>query len=83
MDALILSRIPVRIWQDCVAAVIEVWAVPEISERDVTDLLGKLQNFDYASWNPKSSIRIDLKETFEFSTSESRYSRNLFLSKTL
>jgi FkbM family methyltransferase len=83
MDALILSRIPVRIWQNCVAAVIEVWAVPEVSERDVTNLLGKLQNFEHASWNPNSSTRIDLKEIFEFWTSKSRDSRNLFLSKTL
>lgn len=82
MDALILSRIPDRIWQNVEVAVIEVWALPEIREQDVTRLLSMCQDFKYASWNPKSLERISLNEISEYWLSKSGAIRNLFLSKT-
>lgn len=82
MDALILSRIPNRIWQNTEVAVIEVWALPEIREQDVTNLLAMCQNFNYASWNPNSQERLDLDEVSEYWLSKSGTFRNLFLSKT-
>lgn len=82
MDALILSRIPNRIWQDTEAAIIEVWALPEIRQQDVTRLLAMFQNFNYLSWNSNSRKRIDLDEISEYWLSKSGNWRNLFLSKT-
>ena len=83
MDALVLSRIPNRIWQNTELAIIEVWALPEISERDVTDLLAMCQRFKYASWHPIFRKRLDFNEISEFWLSKSGTSRNLFLSKTI
>ena len=82
MDALILSRIPNRIWERTEVAIIEVWALPEIREQDVTRLLAMCQNFNYASWTPNSRERIDLDEISEYWLSKSGTFRNLFLSKT-
>ncbi len=82
MDALILSRIPNRIWQNTEVAIIEVWALPEIREQDVTQLLTMCQNFEYASWNPNSQERIGMSEISEYWLSKSGTFRNLFLSKT-
>ena len=83
LDALILSRIPNRIWQSTEAAIIEVWALPEILEQDVTDLLAMCQDFKFASWHPKSQERLSLKEISEFWLGKSGTHRNLFLSKSL
>jgi FkbM family methyltransferase len=83
MDALILSRIPNRIWQKTEVAVIEVWALPEIREEDVTKFLDMCQDFEYASWHPNSQERIGLNEISKYWLSKSGAMRNLFLSKTL
>jgi FkbM family methyltransferase len=83
MDALILSRIPLRIWQNTVAAVIEIWAVPEVSEIDVTNLLAKIQSFEHGRWHPKSAKKVDFNEVGEFWMSKTGQSRNLFLSRNI
>lgn len=83
MDASILSRIPNRFWQSTECAIIEVWAIPEIREQDVTRLLAMCQNFQYASWHPKSQKSIGLDEISEFWLSGQETYRNLFLSKSL
>ena len=83
MDALILTRIPISIWQSMEAAIIEVWALPEIPEQDVTNLLAMCQDFKFACWHPKSQERIGLNEISEYWLSKSGTFRNLFLSKTL
>ena len=83
MDASILSRIPNRFWQSTGCAIIEVWAIPEIREQDVTRLLAMCQNFQYASWHPKSQKSIGLDEISEFWLSGQGTYRNLFLSKSL
>ena len=83
MDALVLSRIPKRIWQNTELAIIEVWALPEISERDVTDLLSMCQRFEHASWQSKFPERLDFNEIKEFWLSKSGRDRNLFLSRTI
>jgi FkbM family methyltransferase len=82
MDALILSRIPNRIWQSTEFAIVEVWALPEIREQDVTHLLAMWQNFQYAKWDLTSQESIGLSEIGEYWLSKSGTQRNLFLSKT-
>ena len=82
MDALILSRFPEHIWKNCESAVIEVWSIPEISEKDVKGFLYMCQEFEHVSWHPEagSGRRIELAEVREFWLSKSGTSRNLFLS---
>ena len=82
MDALILSRIPDVMWKNTEVAVVEVWALPEIYERDVTHLLTMFQYFKYFSWSPKSQNIKNISEIGDYWLSKSGDSRNLFLSKT-
>jgi len=82
MDALVLSRIPKRIWKNTEVAVIEVWALPEIQEKDVTRLLAMFEYFEYASWNPDFKNLICLNEVSEYWLSKIGTSRNLFVSKS-
>jgi hypothetical protein len=49
-----LSRLPEWIWKNCEAAVIEVWALAEVSKRDVEGLLSMCQEFEYVSWHPNA-----------------------------
>jgi FkbM family methyltransferase len=81
MDALILSLFPERIWQKCQSAVIEVWALPEISNIDVEGVLSMFKGFDHVSWQPYSDEDISLSEVMEFWLSKSSASKNLFLSR--
>jgi FkbM family methyltransferase len=83
MDALILSRFPELIWKNCESAVIEVWALSEVSERDVDRLLSMLLDFEYISWQSKveKNSRIELNEVSDFWLSKSGSIRNLFLIK--
>ncbi|CAB4911503.1 unannotated protein [freshwater metagenome] len=83
MDPLILSRIPQRIWEKVECAVIEVWALPEIDEVDVKNLLSMWEGFEYASWAPNSNKSITLNEVSKFWLRKSGLENgNLFLSKT-
>jgi FkbM family methyltransferase len=84
MDALILSRIPEPIWKNCVSAVIEVWALDEISNQDVETLLSMLQEFEHVAWQFNTrKEKIELSEVSEFWLSKSGSHRNLFLSKNI
>jgi len=84
MDALILSRIPDWVWKNCECAVIEVWALDEISKRDVESLLSMCQEFEYVAWQPNNRKgKIQLSEVSEFWLSKSGLQRNLFMSKNI
>jgi hypothetical protein len=83
MDALILSRIPKRIWEKVECAVIEVWALPEICDLDVTNLLLMCEHFQFISWHPKSEEILDFSEIGKFWLGKSGAVRNLYLSRTL
>jgi|688.fasta_scaffold97068_2 FkbM family methyltransferase len=82
MDALIMSRVPDWVWKNCESAIIEVWALDEISKKDVEALLFMCQEFEYVSWQPNNRKgEIGLSEVSEFWLSKSGASRNLFLSR--
>jgi FkbM family methyltransferase len=84
MDALILSRIPDWVWKNCESAIIEVWALDEISKKDVEALLSMCQEFEYVSWQPNNrKVKIGLSEVSEFWLSKSGAYKNLFLSKNI
>lgn len=81
MDALILSRLPEWIWGNCESAVIEVWALNEISRKHVEKLLFMCQDFDQVGWRPNAhGMEVKLSEVKDFWLSKSGASRNLFLS---
>ena len=84
MDALILSRLPERIWKNCESAVIEVTALPEVSKEDVEGFLSMCREFEYVGWLPNAGgkKKIELSEVSEFWLSKSGDFRNLFLSKS-
>ena len=81
MDALILSRIPRHIWKKTVRAVVEVWALPDIDETDVQQLLALWGKFGRMSWNSELSPPIEENEIKEFWTSKSGRQKNLFLER--
>ena len=84
MDALILSRIPDWVWKNCESAIIEVWALDEISKKDVLALLSMCQEFEYVAWQPNNREKqIGLSEVSEFWLSKSGTFRNLFLNKNI
>ena len=83
MDALILSRFPEQIWQQCQSAVIEVWALADVNKTDVQSLLSMCQGFDNVSWDPYSGTvkKLEFNEVVEFWINKSGATRSLFLSK--
>ena len=81
MDALILSRLPRRIWEKCVAAVIEVWALPQVNKKDVESLLSMLEDFEYLDWSPTFERKLSLHEIQEFWLGNSDNQKNLFVRK--
>jgi FkbM family methyltransferase len=81
MDALILSRIPNNVWKKTECAIIEVWALAEIKEEDVTKFLDMCKEFSLVSWDPDFIHQIELADVKEFWLSKSKNSKNLFLSK--
>ncbi len=78
-DASILGRFPNSVWKRIDAAVIEIWAIPEISPADVALCIENLTDFRFVSWSGKSKERISLDEVSQFWLSKNLESRNLFL----
>lgn len=85
MDALILSRLPKKIWENCESAVIEVWSLSDVSKRDVMILLSMFQEFDYVSWHPnaRKAEKIGLDDVSKFWLSKTGAQKNLFLGKSI
>jgi FkbM family methyltransferase len=81
MDAVILSRLPQRIWSNCECAIIEVWALPEIEQADVDHLLFMLRTFDFIEWTSAPNNSISLQDVRNFWLSKSGEERNLHLRK--
>lgn len=81
MDALILSKIPTSIWDKTVCALVEIWAIEEINEIHVFNLLEKWRNFRNLSWLPNSKKKVSLDELASFWLSRTGFYRNLYLRK--
>jgi len=79
MDAKILSQLSDIFWDGVEAAVIEIWALPEISIDNVAKLLEKWSHFTFVSWSPLMKKNTSLSQVEEFWTSKSGATRNLFL----
>ena len=79
MDASILSQIPHSIWRIVETAVSEVWALPEITVRDVDALLEMLHDFVFMSWSTDLTGSVSLNEVRIFWLSKSSESKNLFI----
>ena len=81
MDALILSRLPDYIWENTISAVIEVWALPEIQDSDVDNLLKRWSKFNQISWNSDFSTTLTLENLQKFWLGKSGLQKNLFLNR--
>jgi FkbM family methyltransferase len=82
MDAVILSRIPKRIWQKVECAVVEVWALNEICEFDLDILLPLFQEFEFVSWDPNVNQMLTITDIKRFWLGKSKTHRNLYLRKS-
>jgi len=79
MDALILSRIPPEVWEKVESALIEIWALDEIDEKDVRTFCQLISDFGEISWTPDMINMIDLDEVSTFWLAKTKQFRNLFL----
>lgn len=82
-DAMISSRLPKRIWDETMTALIEIWAINEIEETDVVNCIELWKTFDRVSWSSHGKDRVSLSAVAEFWLSKSGEVRNLFLGRTL
>jgi FkbM family methyltransferase len=81
MDALILSRIVPKIWENVECAVIEIWALPEINILDVRNLMILWSGAFSFSWESQFSATVNIEEISDFWLSKNSESKNLFLKR--
>jgi FkbM family methyltransferase len=79
-DAQVLSRIPEAIWSNTLAAIVEVWALPEVNPDDVNSLLTLWSNFSKIYWNENLEEVVELKDVSNFWLSKSGIQKYLLLS---
>jgi len=79
MDALILSRLPDYIWQNTVAAVVEIWALKEVKEDDVDNLMKKWSKFTRISLSSDFSSQLTIEEVRLFWLGKTGAQVNLYL----
>ena len=80
-DAKVLARLGAEIWKKTYAASVEVWALKEIEEQDVVNLIGNWEDFNKISWSSSFSNIVTLEEVQEFWLSSSNTHRNIYLRK--
>jgi FkbM family methyltransferase len=80
MDALILSEFSDEIWRKVQCAVIEVWALEEVDELNVSELLCKLEKTHRMSWGPGGD-EVESDNVGKFWINKNGQSRNLFLER--
>jgi hypothetical protein len=80
-DALVLSRIPERIWDKTESAVVEIWASKEIDERDVSGCIRMWGMYKRLSWDGAGHLNCTLEEVRNFWLSQDNTQRNLFISR--
>jgi FkbM family methyltransferase len=80
-DARILSLIPFSIWENIRAAVIEVWALPDIDENEISKLMSIWEKLPHLKFSTSSSPlhSLTLTEIRQFWGSKSGKSLNLRL----
>lgn len=79
MDAKILSRLPIPVWDSISRAVIEIWAIDSIEESEVDALLEIWKKFQYRSWSGESGV-LSLQSVRNFWLSKNGHHKNLLLS---
>lgn len=82
LDVLILNEFKSLIPDLIKAVIVEVWAIPSISKLSVDNLRNYISSFEYCAWTPFNGEKISFDEIFEFWTSQTGKTKNLFLSKS-
>jgi FkbM family methyltransferase len=80
-DAKVLARLGAEIWKKTYAASVEVWALKEIEEQDVLNLVDNWKYFDRISWSSSFNNMVTLEEVKEFWLSGTNTHRNVYLGK--
>jgi FkbM family methyltransferase len=80
-DASILARLSPDIWERVEAAVVEIWAIPEISADDVSQCLKNWADFTFVSWTGRGKGKVTRDEISSFWLQKNSDTRNLFLRK--
>lgn len=80
-DLTILSQIPIEIWSTVKSAVVEAWALDSVLEEDARRICAIFEEFDYFSFNPNSPTNCVADEIYDFWTSRSGESKNIFLKR--
>jgi FkbM family methyltransferase len=85
MDPLILSRIPDIIWDKVIAAVVEIWALPEIEIKHVEGLIAMWSGFkielEILSPIKKRKVEISTSDLKNLWTEKSYRQGNLYLTR--
>ena len=81
MDALILSQFTPSFWSKISAAVIEVWALPDVKDEHVRQVIENLGNFNFIGWTADQSQNVDLSELSQFWLNKSSKAKNLYISR--
>lgn len=80
-DAKVLARLGKETWVKTHAASVEVWALNEIEQQDVVNLIENWKCFNKISWSSSFSNVVTLEEVQEFWLSASNTHRNVYLKK--
>jgi FkbM family methyltransferase len=81
MDAVILSRIPAKIWNRVERVAVEIWALPNINEADVERTLSLWTHFTLIGWDADFRRPATLSDVASFWTGRSGSEKNLFLER--
>ena len=81
-DALVLASLSGNLWNRVDAAVIEVWALPEIRIEDVLKLSERMKSFDLG-WSAESIGKITLDEVKNFWLCKNGDQRDLFIRRVM
>ena len=80
-DALVLSRIPERIWEKTERAVVEIWASKEIDVNDVSGCIRMWGMHKRLSWDWAGKLTCTPEEVRTFWLSQDNTQRNLYISR--
>lgn len=77
-DARVLARMPDNFWLSISAAVIEVWAHPDVNKIHVAKVVSQLENFNQLSWDSDGKLVVTPSQLNAHWTSGSKKNLNLF-----
>jgi FkbM family methyltransferase len=81
MDAAVLNAFPSKIWNQVIAAVIEVWPSKVVKKADISDLSKKLTDRFECSFSPVFLELLNFRNLVEYWMNADNKSQNLYIRK--